>query len=99
MCRNITPEDKIERCGRCGSVANPTDGWEHSWPLYGKIDLGFPAQAFGALCGMQHIAEKEHFKWWSEGHPAMTDNGQTVNGQLLGRFHRSGYAHSGGSKR
>jgi hypothetical protein len=42
--------------------------------LYGKLDLGFPGQAFGALGGAKKIAEAHHFKWWHEGHPAMTVN-------------------------
>jgi len=75
MCRNITPVDEQVKCGRCGCIANPTDGWEHGWPLRGKLDVEFPAQAFGALCGMEHIAKPEHFKFWHEGHPAMTENG------------------------
>lgn len=75
MCRTTTPEHEQITCGRCGEVANPTDGWEHGWPLFGTIDIGFPAQAFGALCGMRHIAEDHHFKWWGQGHPAMTRNG------------------------
>lgn len=74
MCRTLTPESKQVKCGRCGNVANPTDGWEHEWPLRGKIDIEFPAQAFGALCGMEHIADAHHFAWWYEGHPAMTKN-------------------------
>jgi hypothetical protein len=74
MCRTKTPDDEIVKCGRCGESANPNDGWEHGWPLQGKIDVGFPAQAFGALCGMQFIAEPKHFAWWKEGHPAMTKN-------------------------
>lgn len=41
MCRNITPADKRVQCSRCGEVANPTDGWEHGWPNYGIIELGF----------------------------------------------------------
>ena len=65
---------RLVRCGRCDS---PVDGqnWENGWPNYGKIELGFAAQAFGALCGMQHIAEPEHFDVWHEGHPAMTTDG------------------------
>ena len=74
MCRTPTSEKDLVMCGRCGEVANPTDGWEHGWPLHGKIDIGFPSQAFGALCGMRHIAENHHFLWWGEGHPAMTKN-------------------------
>jgi hypothetical protein len=74
MCRKTTSLEDQVKCGRCGEVANPTDGWEHGWPLYGEIKIGFPAQAFGALCGMKHIAEPEHFSWWNEGHPAMIDN-------------------------
>ena len=75
MCRTLTQKDKIVHCGRCGEPANPNDGWENGWPLYGRIHLGFPAQAFGALCGMEFIAERHHFKWWHKGHPAMTTNG------------------------
>ena len=72
MCRKRTPESEWVFCGRCGEVANPTDGREHGWPLRGKLDILFPAQAFGALCGMEHIAERHHFRWSREGHPAMT---------------------------
>lgn len=74
MCRNLTPEKDQVMCGRCGDVVNPDDGWEHRWPLHGTIDIGFPAQVFGALCGMSHVAEAHHFLWWGEGHPAMTKN-------------------------
>lgn len=38
-----TPEDEKVLCSRCGKVANPTDSWEHGWPLYGEIILGFPS--------------------------------------------------------
>lgn len=75
MCRTITPKDKKILCSRCNEIANPTDGWEHGWPLYGRIELGFPAQAFAFLGGAKHIADSEHFKWWHEGHPAMIENG------------------------
>lgn len=75
MCRKPTPASKLVRCGRCNKVANPTDGWEHGWPLYGHLEVGFPAQAFGALCGMGHVAAPEHFQWWAEGHPALIENG------------------------
>ncbi|MBU2061154.1 MAG: hypothetical protein KKH44_04805 [Bacteroidetes bacterium] len=74
MCRNVTPKNKQELCSRCGQVANPTDGWEHDWPLYGKIEIGFPAQAFAFLGGASCIADSEHFDWWHKGHPAMTSN-------------------------
>lgn len=74
MCETATPINQQVKCGRCGNVANPTDHWAHGWPLYGKIKIGFPAQAFGALCGMEHIADDEHWLWWREGHPAMTTN-------------------------
>ena len=60
---------------RCGEIANPTDGWEHSWPLYGRIEIGFPAQLFAFLGGAKYIADEEHFKVWSEGHKAMIENG------------------------
>jgi len=75
MCRNITPIEKQVQCSRCGAVANPNDGWEHGWPLYGKIEVGFPAQIFAFLGGAKNIADKEHFDWWHEGHPALTENG------------------------
>ena len=74
MCRNVTPEAQRVACSRCGECANPSDGWEHSWPLYGRLDIGFPSQAFGHLGGCEHIADREHFEWWREGHPAMTTN-------------------------
>lgn len=62
------------RCGRCDRVIDPDGSWENQWPLYGTIDLGFPAQAFGALCGAKCCAETNHFAWWREGYPAMTTN-------------------------
>lgn len=74
MCRKATPVSERVKCGKCGEVANPTDGWEHGWPLYGTIDIGFPSQAFGALCGAKGGADNEHFAVWHEGHPAMTRN-------------------------
>jgi len=43
MCRNATPEAEQMPCWRCGKVANPTDGWEHGWPLTGSIKVGFPS--------------------------------------------------------
>lgn len=75
MCRKVTPEEKRVECSRCKEVANPNNGWEHGWPLYGRIELGFPAQAFAFLGGARSIADREHFSWWNEGHPAMTKNG------------------------
>ena len=75
MCRTITPLDKQVKCSRCDKVANPTDGWEHGFPLYGRIEVGFPAQIFAFLGGADIIAFAEHFKWWSEGHPAIKKNG------------------------
>lgn len=65
----MTPEQK--QCGRCQRVI-PTDGWEHRWPLYGKIVLGCPAQSFAFLAGARGTADKEHFAVWKEGHPAIT---------------------------
>lgn len=41
MCRNRTPESEQVPCSRCGEVANPDDGWEHGWPLYGRLELGY----------------------------------------------------------
>lgn len=63
-------------CDRCGGPQDPTNGvrWEHGWPLYGTIRLGFPAQAFAFLRGREHVAENVDFKWWGEGHPAMAKN-------------------------
>lgn len=46
MCRNRTPEDEQVACSRCGEVANPTDGWEHGWPNYGHIHVGFSSRIF-----------------------------------------------------
>lgn len=66
---------RLVRCGRCGSREIDGPRWENGWPNYGKIELGFAAQAFGALCGMRHCADREHFLVWREGHPAMTKNG------------------------
>ncbi|MHB1702379.1 MAG: hypothetical protein ACYCSN_20050 [Acidobacteriaceae bacterium] len=74
MCRNITPPDERVECSRCGGCANPNDGWEHVWPLYGHLEIGFPGQAFGHLGGCDHTADGVHFDWWAEGHPAMTKN-------------------------
>ena len=43
MCRTATPDQDIVKCSRCGLAANPSDGWEHGWPLYGRIEIGFPS--------------------------------------------------------
>jgi hypothetical protein len=72
--RTATPESERILCSRCDKCANPTDGWENGWPLYGRLDIGFPAQAFGHLGRCNHCADAEHFEWWREGHPAMTVN-------------------------
>ena len=74
MCRTLTPEDKQVACSRCGNAANPNDGWEHEWPLYGRLHVGFPAQAFAALCG-KRIAGEDQFRAWNKGHPSMVKNG------------------------
>lgn len=66
--------EPLINCSRCGCEADPDNRWENRWPLRGLIDLGFSAQAFGALCGMEYIAESHHFDWWKEGHPAMKIN-------------------------
>jgi|AVFP01.1.fsa_nt_gi hypothetical protein len=60
-------------CSRCGGKIDG-DRWENGWPNYGYIHLGFAAQAFGALAGMEHIASREHFEAWSKRHKAMTKN-------------------------
>jgi hypothetical protein len=74
MCRTITLIEERVSCSRCGKTANPTDGWEHGWPLYGYIHLGFPAQAFVALrCGPP-CGDESDFEWWEKGHPAMIQN-------------------------
>lgn len=44
MCNTSTPADKKVTCSRCGGIANPTDSWEHGWPLRGVIDMGFPSR-------------------------------------------------------
>lgn len=75
MCRSATPEKDRVNCGRCSKCINPTDGWESGWPLYGTITLGFASQAFAYLCGGHNIATGAQFKWWDEGHPAMSKNG------------------------
>lgn len=59
-------------CGHCKEPIQP--GWENGWPLFGTIDLGFSAQAFGALCGMKTCASEAHFEIWSLGHPALEIN-------------------------
>lgn len=74
MCRKVTPKEEHIKCSRCNKVANPTDSWEYGWPLYGKLEIGFPGQAFAYLGGAEYIADKEHFAWWSKGHPAMVRN-------------------------
>lgn len=73
--RSITSEKERVMCSRCDKVANPSDGWEHGWPLYGKIHVGFPGQLFAFLGGAEHIADTEHFEWWKEGHPAIKEGG------------------------
>ena len=73
MCRQATPKEKQVLCSRCKQVANPTDGWEHDWPLYGNMSIGFPAQIFAALCGTP-IADEEHFELWREKHPAFIEH-------------------------
>jgi len=51
----IEPEyNTITCCSRCGGKID--DSWWNEWPNYGKIELGFAAQAFGALGGFEHIA-------------------------------------------
>lgn len=74
MCNTKTPKEKQVLCSRCGKVANPDDSWIHDWPLYGRIEVGFPSQAFAALGGAKHIADREHFIWWRRGHPALITN-------------------------
>jgi len=65
----------VSCCTRCGSNNIDTGRWEDGWPNYGRIEIGYAAQAFGALCGAEHCAEPEHFTAWHKGHPAMIENG------------------------
>lgn len=51
MCRTITPKSEQILCSRCNQVANPTDGWEHGWCIYGNINLGFHSRINDALAG------------------------------------------------
>lgn len=67
MCRQVTPKDKHFPCGRCGNVANPTDGWEHAWPLRGTLEIGFPSQIFVPLFG-QYDGSGE---FWQQSHPVI----------------------------
>lgn len=60
----MTPESDQVLCSRCREVANPTDGWEHNWPNFGKIDLGVDSCSFVAL-GYRDT-------WNLEDHLAMT---------------------------
>lgn len=62
----------ITSCDRCTKEID-LSRWENH-TLGGKINLDFPAQAFGALCGMKHTADQEHFEAWRRGHPAATKN-------------------------
>ena len=64
MCRIPTPTEEREACSRCGCVRNPNDGWEHGWPLFGKIDIGFHSCAGHVLT---------HGRHGFPAHPAMTE--------------------------
>jgi hypothetical protein len=44
-----TPKELIVLCSHCGNPANPTTRWESGWPLYGRIELGFPSRIFSPL--------------------------------------------------
>lgn len=74
MCRTLTPTAKLVLCGRCMKPANPTDGWEHGWPLTGAISLGFPAQAFYELSAGVVREPSERLRAWSISHPAAVEN-------------------------
>jgi hypothetical protein len=60
-------------CDRCLGNAE-TGRWESGWPMKGAIDMLAASQAFAKLAGVTGCADKEHFDWWREGHPAMTIN-------------------------
>ena len=66
MCRMPTPNENRVPCNRCGDCANPTDGWEHAWPLYGHMVIGFAAQA-GLFFSHHRLVFPEH--------PALKSNG------------------------
>ena len=76
MCRTATQESDKVPCSRCGRTANPNDGWEHEWPIYGRLDIGYHSQAFVELAGGDVDAG---FQMWEQGHPAMIqDDAQRV---------------------
>ena len=68
-------KDERISCNRCGHCANPNAGWEHDWPLYGRIEIGFPAQIFCALGSGGHTANDEDFELWhnAKSHGAVKD--------------------------
>lgn len=59
------------QCGRCNSMID--ESWEQGWPLHGRITLGYGSQIFALLRG-HSWAEDDDFRWWKQGHPAMTKN-------------------------
>lgn len=69
MCRTLTPPKEVVACSRCAKPANPTDGWEHGWPLYGRIEVGFPA------CSMDYLRPDPYNmkieRWSAFDHPVV----------------------------
>jgi hypothetical protein len=64
MCRTRTPDSERIPCSRCKNVANPNDGWEHGWPLFGRLDVGIHS------CAAHKLGDPT----WTP-HPAIRDYG------------------------